>query len=60
MKTDGGDNLEKTLTFDDLVKIVQQQEDHVLQLMKIIAATNKRISELQTRYENLERILLMK
>ena len=39
---------------EELAKKVQQQEDTVVQLVKIIAATNHRISELQVAYEDKE------
>lgn len=60
MKNCGGDILEKTVNMEALVRKVQQQEDKILQLVKIIAATNKRIAELQTRYENIEKFFFMK
>jgi len=47
--------MNQLITFEELVKKVQQQEDTVVQLVKIIAATNHRISELQTKQENLEK-----
>lgn len=43
------------MTFKDLVKKVKQQEDTVVQLVKIVAATNHRISELQAKQESLEK-----
>jgi len=43
------------MTFKDLVKKVKQQEDTVVQLVKIVAATNHRISELQAKHESLEK-----
>ncbi len=52
--------MEKTMTFDELVKKVQQQEDTVVQLVRIIAATNHRISELQSRQESLDKTSLTK
>lgn len=43
------------ISFDDLVRKVQQQEDTVVQLLRIIAATNHKITELQMKHEkNLE------
>jgi len=47
--------MENNITFKDLVKKVQQQEDTVVQLVKIVAATNHRISELQLKQESLEK-----
>jgi len=44
-----------SMTFEELVKKVQQQEDTVVQLVKIVAATNHRISELQSKQENVEK-----
>jgi len=44
-----------SVTFKELVKKVQQQEDTVAQLVKIIAATNHRISELQVKQESIEK-----
>lgn len=48
------------ITFDELVKKVKQQEDTVVQLVRIVAATNHRISELQVKQENLEKTSLSK
>lgn len=48
------------MTFEELVKKVQQQEDTVVQLVRIIAATNHRISEIQIKQETLERTSLTK
>lgn len=45
---------------DDILKKVEQQESTVSQLVKIIAATNQRVSELQLKQENMERTLLIK
>jgi len=50
-----GEIMENNITFKDLVKKVQQQEDTVVQLVKIVAATNHRISELQLKQERLEK-----
>ena len=50
-----GEIMENNITFKDLVKKVQQQEDTVVQLVKIVAATNHRISELQLKQESLEK-----
>lgn len=43
--------MKKEITFEQLVVKVQQQEDTVVQLLKIIAATNHRITELQMLHE---------
>ncbi len=48
------------ITFDELVKKVKQQEDTVVQLVRIVAATNHRIAELQVKHENLEKTSLSK
>ncbi|HLR72423.1 MAG TPA: hypothetical protein VK085_13460 [Pseudogracilibacillus sp.] len=48
------------ITFDQLAQKVKQQEDTIAQLVKIIASTNHRISELQVKQENLEQITLSK
>ncbi len=54
VKTDGEDHMNRTTTFEELIKKVQQQEDTIVQLVKIIAATNHRISELQIIQEDIE------
>jgi succinate dehydrogenase hydrophobic anchor subunit len=46
--------MNRTTTFEELIKKVQQQEDTIVQLVKIIAATNHRISELQIIQEDIE------
>jgi|GEM_PF-3190602 len=52
--------MKRLITFDELVKKVQQQEDTVVQLVRIVAATNHRIAELQAKQENLEKSSLPK
>ena len=47
--------MKQTITFEQLVKKVQQQEDTIVQLIKIIAATNHRIAELQSTQETLKK-----
>lgn len=44
----------------DILQKVEQQEDTVNQLVRIIAATNHRVSELQIKQENMEKTLLIK
>lgn len=46
--------MKEEITFSELVKKVQQQEDTVVQLLKIIAATNHRITDLQTKHQAAE------
>lgn len=38
-------------SYEELVKKVQQQDDTIVQLVKILAATNHRVSELQAVYK---------
>lgn len=52
--------MESLITFEELVKKVQQQEDTVAQLVKIIASTNHRISEIQIKQESMEKTSLFK
>lgn len=51
-----GNTLEK-LAYDELVKKVEKQEERIMQLVKIVAATNHRLSDLQSRQEKLEEML---
>lgn len=51
-----GNTLEK-LAYDELVKKVEKQEERIMQLVKIVAATNHRLSELQSRQEKFEEML---
>jgi len=44
-----------TITFNELVEKVKQQEDTVAQLVRIVAATNHRIAQLQHKHEHLEK-----
>lgn len=46
------------LTFEELIRKVQQQEDTVTQLVRIIASTNHRISELQIKQDAMEQLVL--
>lgn len=46
-----GEVLNGEISFEDLVRKVQQQEDTVVQLLRIIAVTNHKITELQMRHE---------
>lgn len=55
----GGENLDQLISYEELVRKVQQQEDTVAQLVKIIAATNHRISELQVKQESMEKVHLI-
>ena len=57
---DGGDILKSHMTFDELVRKVQQQEETVAQLVRIIAATNHRISDLQLKQEEINNVHLNK
>lgn len=50
--------MDKIITFDDLVRKVKQQEDTVVQLVKIVAATNHRITELQSKQQKIEKTLI--
>lgn len=46
--------LNRTVSFDELVRKVQQQEDTVAQLVKIIAATNHRVSEVKNKQDSMK------
>jgi len=46
------------ITLEELIRKVQQQEDTVTQLVRIIASTNHRISELQVKQEEIERAVV--
>lgn len=48
-------NLKEQITFDDLVRKVEHQEETVVQLLKIVAATNNRIAELQSQTKRHEK-----
>lgn len=41
------------ITFEELVRKVQQQEDTVAQLVRIVATTNHRIAELQVKQDEI-------
>ncbi len=45
--------MSKQISYDELVRKVQQQEDTVAQLVRIIATTNHRIAELQIKQEEI-------
>jgi len=47
--------MKRQLTLEELIRKVQQQEDTVAQLVRIIASTNHRVSELQVKQEEIER-----
>lgn len=49
--------MEETLTLEQLVKKVKQQEETIIQLVKIIASTNKRVAELQVKQETIEKMI---
>ncbi|MBO1001551.1 hypothetical protein ACFSKI_16010 [Pseudogracilibacillus auburnensis] len=51
--------MDQLISYEELVRKVQQQEDTVAQLVKIIAATNHRISELQVKQESMEKVHLI-
>lgn len=44
----------------DLVTKMQHQEDTIAQLMKIIAATNNRVFDLQLKFKKLEQYIQAK
>jgi len=45
--------MSRQISYDELVQKVQQQEDTVAQLVRIIATTNHRIAELQIKQEEI-------
>lgn len=44
----------------ELLSKIQRQEDTIAQLMKIIAATNNRVFDLQVKYKRIEQYIQMK
>lgn len=50
--------MERQLTLEELSRKVRQQEDTVAQLVRIIAATNHRISDLKVKQETMENNLV--
>lgn len=42
------------ITYEELVRKVQQQEDTVAQLVRIIATTNHRLAEIQIKQESMK------
>lgn len=47
--------MKQTMTFEELVEKFERQEQHVLQLMKIIASTNKRVIDLTQSMDELKK-----
>lgn len=47
--------MDKPLSIEELSRKVKQQEDTIVQLVRIIASTNHRVSELQVKQEELEK-----
>jgi len=52
--------MSKTMTFNQLVEKVKKQEDTVTQLVKIVAATNHRLADLQLKHQEMEKQQLNK
>jgi len=43
------------LTYEELLKKVKQHEDTLTQLVRIVASTNHRITEIQVKQETMEK-----
>lgn len=52
--------MKRLTSFEELARKVKQQEDTVVQLVKIVAATNHRISELQVQQDNMSKNNVLK
>jgi len=46
------------LTYEELLKKVKQHEDTLTQLVRIVASTNHRITEIQVKQETMEKSVI--